>query len=151
MILLRNVSANLGTHNPSGQHFVAADRAGIAGWHGSLCPHTLPPLWPPPLHSIWVIHTRFVMAFGLQYASEGRPVQQTELQIPRCNWQANRWMVAAWSPQALASLPAFFSFSTPCLVTQSLAWLYRLNTHKKLLCLAIHLPNGALSHGANWL
>lgn len=54
-----------------------------------------------------------------------------------------------WQPEAY--FPAFFSFPTPCLATQSWAWLYRLNTHKKLFCLAIHLPNGASSHGVNWL
>lgn len=151
MLLLRNVSANLGTHNPSGQHFVAADRA--AGWHDGLCPHTLPPPWPPPLHSIWVMHTHglswpvdsSVPLRAVPYSKRSWP------QIPRYDWQADRWMVAARSPWVLASLPAFFSFSTPCLATQSQSWLYRLNTHKKLLCRAIHLPNRALSHVVNWL
>lgn len=72
-------------------------------------------------------------------------------QISSHNRRADRWMVAAWGPElSLLSLPAFLLLP-PAWATQSQAWLYRLNTHKKLFCLTIHFPNGALSHGVNWL
>lgn len=68
--------------------------------------HTLPPLWPPPLHSIWFMH-----AHGLSWPvasskplSAGLYSKRTWPQIPRPNQQANRWMVAEPSP---LSLPSF--------------------------------------------
>lgn len=122
--------------------------------HGRECdtaasaPQMLPPLWPPLLHGICFIH-----AWGLSWpVASVEPLSTVHYsmrigpQIPRPNRQASRWIAAAWAPKQPPS-----PFSTPCNIPQSWAWLYRLNTHKGLFCLTIHLPNGALSHGVNWL
>lgn len=153
MLLQRNVWANLGTHSALEQHFDMAESVGLMADTAASAPHTLPPAFDFLLSIASGLYTH-----GLSWAAasseplSGIPCsKRIWSQIPKRNWQANRWMVAAWSLQALAFFPDAFSFSTPCLVAQSRSRLYRLNMHKKLFCLAIHLPNGALSYGVNWL
>lgn len=78
-MLRRNVWANLGTHSPSGQHFVAPQREGLLADRGLCPPHASPSLTSSSSQHLVHAHTWFVMACGLQWAPERWPVQQEDL------------------------------------------------------------------------
>lgn len=82
---------------------------------------TLPPLWPPPLHSIWFMH-----AHGLSWpVASSKPL--STVPYNKRTWPGSldptSKLIGEWwqleVPQALAFFTAFFSFPTPCLTTQS--------------------------------
>ena len=118
---------------PSGQRFVAAECARLLADTAASAPRTLPPLWPPPLRSIWFVH-----AHGLSWpAASSEPLSAVpyaeEDLAPNPQTQPSCQEVdgCGLKPLSPASFPAFFSSSTPCLAAQSWAWLYHRITHKK--------------------
>lgn len=94
--------------------------------------HPSPSSWPPPLHSIWVIHTHglswpvasSVPLRAILYSKRSWP------QIPSHNPKADRCMVAAWSPGPLPLSPSSFLFPPPTLPKHT-----QTHTHAKLFCL----------------
>lgn len=99
-------------------------------------PTLLPPVWPPPLHSIWVTCTHTVCR-GLwpqawPFTTTGSVASHPQTQT------TGMWLNSGISkPRASYLFPASSSLSTPCLATQSKARLSLINAHKKA-CLSLH-------------
>lgn len=108
MLPLKGMNVDVGSRRPWGQHFVAADT--MASFPACFPPSDLLVLIASGLYA-------HMVCYGLQPAVCPWVLSHTGRRAvpksPRLSCQADRWMVAAWSPQALPlSLSAFFSFST---------------------------------------